>query len=696
MDWYQLNITFTDRATGRQAVRDIIGPALTAAEDSGHIQAWWYMNKQPWPLRILSPAPIPPAVTRPLHELMAAGKIDHWTPGTYEAETFTFGGRAAMDAAHTLFHQDSRHLLTYATAPTGQHLGWRETAVLLCSAMMRAAGLDWYEQGDVWDKVADLRPHSSSAGSTTPATARHLTAMRRLMTANAHALTEPGTAMNGHRDWVTAFEELGQILAQLAHRGELTRGLRAVLAHHCIFHANRAGLPLNDQHAISTIAREVVMGSSDNNASPAEAESNADSVSAVNTDTITTSEPEAAQLRNRMVDKIRANGHARTPGAEAALRNVPRHLFVPDAPLKEAYADTPLNTKFDTDGKTPISCASQPSIVALMLDQLEAQPGDEVLELGAGTGYNAGLIAHMVGESGHVTTIDVDDDLVEGARAHLAAAGIINVEAITRDGALGHAEGAPYDRIIATVGAHGIPHAWLCQLAPGGRLVVPQRLKGSVSRSIAYEERDGRWVSLGSEMNTFMPLRRGIADDDRRVIPLSMDSTVRLQAPAGLHIDAAALAGVLEQPRIEHWTGVTFRAMETPEWMELYVSCALPSGLVRMLFPLTAKGTHLTEDPYPSSTAAINKGAVTYLARRLSHETSPEGGKLWEFGVIGHGPGSEELATQVAEAMQTWDRGYRGRKATFEIQALDAPAIQEQPGRFAIDTPLNRIVVAWQ
>jgi protein-L-isoaspartate(D-aspartate) O-methyltransferase len=122
---------------------------------------------------------------------------------------------------------------------------------------------------------------------------------------------------------------------------------------------------------------------------------------------------------------------------------------------------------------------------------------------------------------------------VEGARAHLAAAGFTNVEALTRDGALGHAEGAPYDRIVATVGAHGIPHAWLEQLAPGGRLVTPQRLKGSVSRSVIYEKRDGRWVSCGSEMNTFMPLRRGIADDDRRVVPITADGTVRLQASAG-------------------------------------------------------------------------------------------------------------------------------------------------------------------
>jgi protein-L-isoaspartate(D-aspartate) O-methyltransferase len=141
---------------------------------------------------------------------------------------------------------------------------------------------------------------------------------------------------------------------------------------------------------------------------------------------------------------------------------------------------------------------------------------------------------------------------------------------------------------------------------------------------------------------------------------------------------------------------MTVRAMESPEWMELFVSCSLPSGLFRMLFPTAAKGTLLTDDPYPSSTAAVDNGALTYLARRPLDKTRPEGGKLWEFGVIGHGPGADELAAQVADAIRTWDRDHRGREASFEIQRLDAPASEQRPGLFAIDTPLNRIVVHWR
>lgn len=688
--WQQHNITFGDRETARHTIAERLGPALIEAEADGQLTGWWFMNKQPWPLRYLADKPSP-AIESLLSDLIDDGVAMSCLPCVYEPETDAFGGTEAMAAAHELFHSDSRHLLTYQPSP--MHLGRRETAVLLASALMRGAGLDWFEQGDVWAKVAALRP---ATNPPPPERAAELAPpMRKLMTADAHNLCHPGSPLHAHKEWVTAFERTGATLADLAARGTLTRGLRAVIAHHVIFHANRAGLLRNDQSALSHIAREVVMGTSDHTASPTEATADIDSVSAVNTDTITTPTADAERLRNALVDQLRADGHARTPAVETALRTVPRHVFVPEASLEDAYANAPVHIKYDTDG-TSISCASQPGVVALMLDQLEAQPGERILELGAGTGYNAGLLAHLVGENGHVTTLDVDDDLVEGARTHLAAAGVTNAEAVTRDGALGYAETAPYDRIIATVGAHGVPHAWLQQLAPGGRLLVPQRLKGTVSRSIAYEQRDGRWVSLGSEMNTFMPLRRGIADDDRRVIPLSTDGTVRLQAPAGLSIDADALAGVLDQPRTEEWTGMTVRAMESPEWMELFVTCSLPSGLVRMLFPQSAKGTLLTEDPYPSSTAVVDKGAVTYLARRLSKEKTPEGDKLWEFGVIGHGPGSDELVARVADAIRTWDRDYRDREATFEIQPLDAPEIEQRPGRFALDTPLNRIVVDWR
>ncbi|MET9611772.1 methyltransferase, FxLD system [Kitasatospora indigofera] len=689
--WHQHTIEFTDRQSAQQVITDTLRPALAAAEAEGLIHCWWYMNKQPWPLRYQAHS-APTAITDLLDHLTATGRIVSWNNGIYEPETLTFGGPEAMDAAHTLFHHDSRHLLTYAPAPTTRHLGRRESAILLTGAMMRAAGLDWYEQGDVWGKVTELRPHPmplppGRAAETT-------TAMRHLMSADTRILCNPGGPLAEHAAWVFAFEQAGLTLAYLARRGRLTRGLRAVLAHHVIFHANRAGLPLGDQSAMSTLAKAAVMGTSDTTASRPGANPDRTSLGGVNSDTIDTAAT-AEDLRNALVDEIIKEGRVRTPRIENTMRTVARHLFVPKAPLEQAYANWTVDIKQDTDG-TSISCASQPGIVGLMLEQLQPQPGNKILELGAGTGYNAALLAHLTGPTGHVTTIDVDTDLVEGARSHLVAAGFDNVTVLQRDGALGHPDGAPYDRIIATVGAHGIPHAWLTQLAPDGLLLVPQRLRGSVSRSIAYKRRpDGVWASTGSEMNTFMPLRRGIADDERRIIPVTASGLVRLQTNSEQAVYAQALADVLNQPRTEVWSGVLYRAMESPEWMELFLSCSLPSGLNQMPFTSEARGGLLTDDPYPSSTAAFDGGALTYLARRLSDQRTPKGGKLWEFGVVGHGPGSDELANRVAEAMQTWDREYRDREARFELHPLDAAPVTPAPGRFTVDTPLNRIVIDW-
>jgi protein-L-isoaspartate(D-aspartate) O-methyltransferase len=686
--WNQRTISFPDRETAQRTIAVHIGPSLIAAAAKGHLQGWWYLNKQPWPLRYLA---ADTASTAGLDELLdgltAAGQITGWSHSLYEPETFAFGGEAAMDAAHILFHHDSHHLLTY-----DHTLGARETTVLLCSAMMRTAGLDFYEQGDVWHKVTELRPPPADLRALRAADLH--AAMRRLMTIDAGGLCLPGSPLAGQHAWVAAFEATGQRLRELARNGELTRGIRAVLAHHVIFHANRAGLSLDNQSTMSALAREVVMGTNDHTVSSPGVSARPTSLDQVNNDP-TDQLPTADRLRHALVDKVVAEGRVRTPSIKEAMQTVPRHVFVPGASLEQAYANSTVDIKRAEDG-TSISCASQPGVVGLMLEQLQVEPGHNVLELGAGTGYNAGLLGHLVGPFGHVTTIDVDDDLVTNARSHLAAAGIGNVTVVHSDGALGHPDAAPYDRIIATVGAHGVPYAWLDQLAPGGRLLVPQRLRGSVSRSISYERHDGRWVSVGSEMNTFMPLRKGIADDDRRLVPLTANGSVRLQTNSEQAIDTTALAEVIDQPRTVIWSDVYYQAMESPEWMELWLSCTMPGGLIRMPFSADARGTLLLDDPYPSSTAVVDKGALAYLARRLSDRRTAEGAKLWEFGVVGHGPGSDDLAERVRESMRTWDREYRGREARFELRALDAAVSEPAAGSFTFATALNQLVIDWQ
>src|SRR5437899_2500510 len=134
---------------------------------------------------------------------------------------------------------------------------------------------------------------------------------------------------------------------------------------------------------------------------------------------------DAAALHRELVDSLVSRGALTDSRVEAAFRAIPRHLFLPGVPLAEVYRDQAIPTKM-VDGEA-VSSSSQPEIMATMLEQLGLERGLRVLEIGAGTGYNAALMAHIVGGAGTVTTMDVDADLVDGARAHLASAGFDRV-----------------------------------------------------------------------------------------------------------------------------------------------------------------------------------------------------------------------------------------------------------------------------
>jgi protein-L-isoaspartate(D-aspartate) O-methyltransferase len=453
-----------------------------------------------------------------------------------------------------------------------------------------------------------------------------------------------------------------------------------------IFHWNRLGLSYAEQSILAGLAKEVVMAEQNSGVS----------VSSMNTGRDRASTVAADDLRKALTDRLREQGTVRTARVEAALRAVPRHLFVPRVSLEEAYADDPVYTKHDGSGAS-ISAASQPTIVAMMLEQLQAQPGDRVLEIGAGTGYNAALLAHLVGEDGRVITIDVDADIVEGARSGLAAAGVRNVRVILGDGALGHADGAPYDRIIATVGAWDLPRAWLEQLAPAGRLVVPMRLRGSVSRSIVFEREDGHWRSRTSSMCTFMPLR-GIADDPRRTIALTPDGAVTLQVHQEQAVDPTALAGVLDTPRPESWTGVLFGAAESFEWMDLWLTCAMDAGLSRMPVHRSAVESGVVRPQFGwGAMAMTDRGSLAYLTLRPVEDGALADGTAWrryEVGVIGHGLRGDELADRTAREIRAWDRDFRQRAVRIEIQPADAE--ERLTGQFSFGMPHNRLAINWE
>jgi protein-L-isoaspartate(D-aspartate) O-methyltransferase len=435
----------------------------------------------------------------------------------------------------------------------------------------------------------------------------------------------------------------------------------------------------------------------------------------------------ADRLRNVLVDQLLAAGMVRTPAVEAAMRSVPRHVFLPGVSLRRAYANDVTATKHDADG-VPISAASQPSIVSTMLDQLAVEPGMRILEIGAGTGYNAALLARLTGPGGEVVTVDVDEDITAGAAASLAAAGAGNVTVVRGDGALGCARLAPYDRVIATVGVWDLPLAWRDQLTPGGRIVVPLRLRGAVTRSIAFErppgDGDGRTLCGASgEMCGFMPLRESIASDPRRLLPLRPEGDVALELQQDQDADPAALASVLGTGRHVAWTGVRFADEATvTAWLYLWLTCAVPGGLCGLVARQSAvdDGT-VPPRSRPGTMAAVAGDSVAYLTSRPG-AASGRAGDRREIGVIGHGPGGRRLADEIAEQVRIWHRHYRTRTATFTIRELESPghpvspgpsespgplrppetappsasASRDGPRDFTFRTPHNRLTISWR
>lgn len=179
-----------------------------------------------------------------------------------------------------------------------------------------------------------------------------------------------------------------------------------------------------------------------------------------------------------------------------ALEAVPRELFIPDTiwirredgwavPLRRAddperwrqacLSDEPVITQVDDGaedkGVWPTSSSSAPHVMATMIDALDLDEGMRVLEIGAGTGYNAAILAHIAGAE-NVTTVEIDATLADHARHALRRAGY-PVEVVTGDGIHGYPDNAPYDRIIVTAAVHEVPYAWIEQTRPGGLILVP-------------------------------------------------------------------------------------------------------------------------------------------------------------------------------------------------------------------------------
>jgi len=257
---------------------------------------------------------------------------------------------------------------------------------------------------------------------------------------------------------------------------------------------------------------------------------------------MTDQQDRSAVLRTKMVERLAEERGLSDARVSAAMLKVPRHAFLPGVDLAEAYADNAVVTRYRQG--LPVSSASQPAIVAVMLEQLNPPVGGTVLEVGAGTGYNAALLSALVGPSGRVVTIDIDPEVAADAGNQLSAAGAANVKVICGDGASGWPERAPYDAIVVTAGASDLAPGWLAQLAPAGRLVVPLSIRG-VQHCVTFVRADGHLRSVAVCEAGFMPLAGAMANADIR-LAVPGHPGVHVVAPPGIEVDAELIAGSLD------------------------------------------------------------------------------------------------------------------------------------------------------
>ncbi|HEV7656384.1 MAG TPA: methyltransferase, FxLD system [Mycobacteriales bacterium] len=372
-------------------------------------------------------------------------------------------------------------------------------------------------------------------------------------------------------------------------------------------------------------------------------------------------------LRERLVGHLVSTGRITSAPLAEAFRMVPRHLFLPGTDPAVVYQDEAIPTRWSSDGR-PTSSSSQPAIVAAMLEQLGLRPGHRVLEIGSGTGWNAALLAYLVGPAGAVSTVDIEPAVAGQAARNLTAAGATGVRVVVGDGSGGDPETAPFDRIVVTASARDLAPAWSAQLADGGRLVLPLSLRGAQS-SVAFEPAGDHLESVSIVPAGFMPMQGTLAGPDP-LRPLGRrDLMLHLDDPRPVDTDALLAALDAGGGPI---TPVPVRRAEVHTGLRVWLALRAPDAgdLVTLQEPATS--------PTP---VLVGDGALAALV--------PTGSGT---GVRGYGPDGDALAARLLTEIEAWIAA--GRPGTTAVRIRAYPAGTDLPPP-TIDTPNTRFTVDW-
>ncbi|MFD5494435.1 methyltransferase, FxLD system [Streptomyces sp. NPDC127091] len=405
----------------------------------------------------------------------------------------------------------------------------------------------------------------------------------------------------------------------------------------------------------------------------------------------TTELDEASEPRHRLADQLHAAGHIRTTTVENAFHTVPRHAFAPDVPIHKAYANDIIPTHHTADGRI-ISSVSAPWLQADMLEAARIRPGHRVLEIGSG-GYNAALIAELVGPTGSVTTLDIDPAVTDHAARFLAETGYDRVRVVTADAEhlpAGIVPDGGFDTILVTVATWDLP--WIDAVADGGRLVAPLRLH-QYTWAIGFTKRDGAFHSDEPLIVCgFVAMQGdGAWNTDRRTVP---GTGVHLSWEDGTPLPVDQLEPALTREPVVAHTHVTVGGQEPFDALTLYLAGALP-GFCRLSVDPDGNNGILNPPPRHWPGAAIVRGPS--LPRLATERVSDgdDGNGVYELVVHGYGPHGHLAAQEMTEQVQHWQRNHRAAlcpRITVHPLADNGPATDD-PHVFV--KKHTRVVVDW-
>lgn len=383
---------------------------------------------------------------------------------------------------------------------------------------------------------------------------------------------------------------------------------------------------------------------------------------------------------DKLADRLLATG-AVTPGAlERAFRDVPRRNFVP--PASEAVAEKDVCVLWRGE-----SCASQPSVVAGMLQQLDLRQGQRVLEIGAATGYNAALMAHIVGSTGQVVTVELDRDMAAIAAQNLARIGMSNVEVRHADAALEFRRPEHYDRIIWTCASWELPPMAVQRTGVGGVIVLPMILRGNLQKALAFHVGQKGIVSSDARSVRFV-VQRGRDDMMApRTIPLDGGWWIVSESTVPPDIEE-----IMSQPPNIVRTGVESTddeaVFELAAWLAIRnpAYCSVEANFTPANIGLLNAGPRLGAPHGRMGIGLVGENGIA-LVGILHAEDQKLAGELVIM-VRGEGTVGEALLSEV----RAWSKTHRDTTARLTVEyrlepneTLPDPGLANDCGRAASD-----------